>query len=204
MKRFYEERASWRNPKEENMRFKKATRLANIPKVKCGNELRLTKVLDIGCRNGSLRKYLDENLIYYGIDLVDTFRTKDISIQDITEGTDFTDGFFDYVFCIDVLEHLKNPFFVLSEINRILKNRGILILSVPNPYHFKEIIWNLFGVEDRQGHMFSWTKQTMQRLAGFCGFCIVEMSGTYLVPSIGCNGLLARSIIYKFFKNGEP
>jgi len=197
VKSFYEQRASWRNLKEEHMRFKKVAKLANIPRC-------LTKALDIGCRDGSLRKYLNESTVYYGIDIVGKFKAEGITIQDINEGTDFANDFFDYVFCVDVLEHLTNPFFVLNEINRILKKGGILVLSVPNPYHFKEIFWNVFGIEDRQGHMFSWTRQTMRRLAGFCGFSIMETSGTYLIPAISCNGLIARSIIYKFLKDGKP
>jgi 2-polyprenyl-3-methyl-5-hydroxy-6-metoxy-1,4-benzoquinol methylase len=191
-KEFYENRSLWRNPKEEKMRFKKATGLANV----FGG----AKVLDVGCRDGSLINYLDKNVVYYGIDIAGEFKGENIIIQDITEGTSFENDFFDYIFCIDVLEHVKNPFFVLTEINRILKKEGILILSVPNPYHFKEIIWNLFKIEDKQGHIFSWTRQAMQRLAEFCGFRLLGTSGTYLVPPIGCSNLMARSIIYKFQK----
>jgi 2-polyprenyl-3-methyl-5-hydroxy-6-metoxy-1,4-benzoquinol methylase len=191
-KEFYDKRSSWRNPKEEEMRFKKTTKAANVPKG--------AKVLDIGCRDGSLRNYLDKSVVYYGIDIASEFKGESITIQDITEGTSFESDFFDYIFCIDVLEHLKKPFFVLNEINRILKKEGILILSVPNPYHFKEIIWNLFKIKDKQGHIFGWTRQTMQRLAEFCGFRLLETSGTYLIPPIGCNNIMTRSVIYRFQK----
>ena len=47
---FYRARYDWRNPGEERMRFRKATRLAQ---VRPGSA-----VLDIGSRNGDLRKYL--------------------------------------------------------------------------------------------------------------------------------------------------
>jgi 2-polyprenyl-3-methyl-5-hydroxy-6-metoxy-1,4-benzoquinol methylase len=191
-KEFYEERSSWRNPKEEHMRFKKTTKLANVP----GG----AKVLDVGCRDGSLRNYLDKSVVYYGIDIASEFKGENITIQDITQGTTFENDFFDYIFCIDVLEHVKNPFFVLDEINRIIKKEGILILSVPNPYHFKEIIWNLFKIKDKQGHIFSWTRQAMQRLAEFCGFRLLGTSGTYLIPPVGCNNIMTRSVIYKFQK----
>jgi len=192
---FYQKRSSWRNPKEENFRFKKATRLADVPMG--------AKVLDVGCRDGLLKNHLDESVIYHGIDIVNGFKRKDITIQDITQGTDFKRGFFDYVFCIDVLEHLINPFFVLREIRRILKPDGVLVLSVPNPYHFKEIVWNLLKIKDRQGHIFSWTKQTMQKLAEFCGFQLLDTSGTYLIPPIGCNNIMTRSVIYKFQKGNK-
>jgi 2-polyprenyl-3-methyl-5-hydroxy-6-metoxy-1,4-benzoquinol methylase len=192
-KEFYDDRTSWRNPKEEGMRFKKAIQAASVPKG--------AKVVDIGCRDGSLRSYLDKSVAYYGIDIAGEFKGESITIQDVTEGTSFENEFFDFVFCIDVLEHVRNPFFVLNEINRILKKEGTLILSVPNPYHFKEIIWNLFGIRDRQGHIFSWTRQTMQKLAQFCGFRLLRTSGTYLIPPIGCNNnMMTRSIIYKFQK----
>jgi len=44
----------------------------------------------------------------------------------------FSDGFFDYVICTEVIEHLSNADRLLSEIYRVLKKGGHLILSTPN------------------------------------------------------------------------
>ena len=44
----------------------------------------------------------------------------------------FLDKAFDYVLLAEVIEHLRNPFSVIGEINRILKPSGSLILSTPN------------------------------------------------------------------------
>lgn len=44
----------------------------------------------------------------------------------------FSDESFDVVFCLETLEHLKNPYFCLKEIKRVLKPRGLLICSIPN------------------------------------------------------------------------
>lgn len=43
----------------------------------------------------------------------------------------------DLIFCIEVLEHVKNPFKAVSEINRVLNKEGILIGSTPflHPIH---------------------------------------------------------------------
>ena len=189
-KNFYQERATWRKPKEENARLKKCAQLANISVE--------AVILDIGCRDGLLKNHLNYPIDYYGIDIVDKFKGENISIQDITNGTDFQDNYFDYVFCIDTLEHLRNPFFVLKEIHRILKPEGVLLLSVPNPYHFKEILWNVFKIKDKQGHIFSWTPQTLEKLGEFCGYKLLDKKGTYLIPGISCDNMMTRSFIYKF------
>src|SRR3989449_6811099 len=81
-----------------------------------------------------------------------------------------------------VLEHVPHPFFTLSEIHRVLGRHGVLVLSVPNPYHVKEIIWNIFRIPDRQGHMYGWTRQTMTRLGEMNGFRLERSGGTYLHP----------------------
>jgi len=99
-----------------------------------------------------------------------------------------------------VLEHVPHPFFTLSEIHRVLGRHGVLVLSVPNPYHVKEIIWNIFRIPDRQGHMYGWTRQTMTRLGEMNGFRLEQSGGTYLHPPIPMFALLARSIVYRFVK----
>ncbi len=44
----------------------------------------------------------------------------------------FKDNEFDEVYCSHVLEHLREPFKVMKEMHRILKDSGILILKVPH------------------------------------------------------------------------
>jgi len=151
-KQYYEEIGGVRNIKEEVSRYRKTSQLAQIPAG--------AKALDIGCRDGALRNYLGSEVQYYGIEIVKKYASQHVKIQDTSEGTECENDSFDYVFCIEVLEHGRNPYFVLNEIERILKPSGFLILSVPNPYYFKEILWNIFNVPDKTGHIYSWTKQT--------------------------------------------
>jgi SAM-dependent methyltransferase len=189
---FYSARFAWRDAGEEGMRFRKATKLA---RVRAGSS-----VLDIGSRNGDLRRYLPADAKYQGIDIAPEFAAPHVLVHDISGGIPFPDSSFDYVFIIEVLEHVPNPYDTLGEIRRVLKPDGVLILSVPNPYHFKEIIWNVFRIGDRQGHIFSWTRQTMTRLGGMNGFRLDAFGGTYLYPPIPAFGLMARSIVYRFVK----
>lgn len=55
-----------------------------------------------------------------------------IDIGDLNERLPYKEGEFDYVLCLDGIEHLENPFQAIREFRRILKTRGKLILSLPN------------------------------------------------------------------------
>jgi SAM-dependent methyltransferase len=44
----------------------------------------------------------------------------------------FDNDFFDVVICNQVLEHTKEIFWIISEIARVMKPKGVLILGVPN------------------------------------------------------------------------
>jgi len=189
---FYTARTAWRSPREERMRFRKAARLARVPTG--------AAVLDIGARDGGLRGFLPPGVKYQGIDIAPEFAGPDVLIQDISNGIPFPDGAYDFVFCIEVLEHVPNPYGTLGEIHRVLKPGGVLVLSVPNPYHLKEIIWNVLRIPDRQGHIYGWTRQTMTKLGEMNGFRLERTGGTYLHPPIPMWALLARSIVYRFVK----
>ncbi len=189
---FYQARARWRHGGEERMRFAKASAIAG---VRPG-----AAVLDIGCRDGGLKRYLPEGIKYQGVDITPEFAGPEILIQDVSKGLPFPDATFDHVFCIEVLEHVPAPFTALREIHRVLKDPGVLVVSVPNPYHLKELIWNLFRIPDRQGHIYSWTRQAMTALGGMCGFRLDATGGTYFHPPIPMVPLLARSILYRFVK----
>jgi SAM-dependent methyltransferase len=192
LKDFYRARSGWRSSGEETTRFRRAAALARVPAG--------ASVLDIGAREGGLREFLPDGVEYQGIDITPEFASEAVMIRDISEGIPFPDASYDFVFCIEVLEHVPNPFAAFGEISRVLRDGGVLIVSVPNPYHLKEIVWNLFRMPDRQGHIYSWTRQAMTKLGEMNGFRIDAYGGTYLHPPVPAPPLLARSVIYRFIK----
>ncbi len=45
--------------------------------------------------------------------------------------------------CQEVLEHVENPSQVLREMKRVLKDNGVIRLSVPNLYEWRRILWDI-------------------------------------------------------------
>lgn len=95
------------------------------------------KILDVGCGDGYLKKYLDKNTKYTGIDIVGN---PDIFVNLEKEKIPYPDNFFDCVVCADVLEHLDNIHQVFDELIRVSKK--YVIVSLPNcyPKPFKKIM----------------------------------------------------------------
>ncbi len=100
------------------------------------------KVLDIGCGNGDYAF----NLKKMGFDVlaadmdIERFQYKgqiDFKECDVTEKLPFGDNTFDFIVFSEVVEHLKNPYDVFKELNRILKSGGKIVLSTPNILNLK-------------------------------------------------------------------
>jgi len=97
-----------------------------------------SKVLDLGCGDGTLLEYLKKikNVIPYGVEIeiknIEKCITKGVPVfqSDIDEGlTDFQDNSFDYVILSQTLQVTKKPYKVLSEMLRVGKK---CIISFPN------------------------------------------------------------------------
>lgn len=52
---------------------------------------------------------------------------------------------FDLILCLDVLEHLYDPWTILREIEAVLQPGGYLLISIPNVQHWSVIVSLLFG-----------------------------------------------------------
>ena len=100
-------------------------------------------LLDLGCGDMPYQKYIQSKITKY--DSIDfTPRTKQVTfVGDIQDMGMVQNSSYDSAICLEVLEHLPNPDKGLKEINRILKDKGVLIISVPHlsrlhdePYDF--------------------------------------------------------------------
>jgi SAM-dependent methyltransferase len=86
------------------------------------------KVLDVGCGSKPYRDLfcVDE---YIGLEI----EGRDKVADSYYDGTvfPFADEYFDAVFSAEVFEHVFNPLQFLSEINRVMRRGGHLLLSMP-------------------------------------------------------------------------
>ncbi len=94
--------------------------------------------LDIGCSNSPYAKYFPNRV---GLDI---HTGQGVDIVADAHQLPFKDEKFDNVLCTEVLEHLHSPHLAISEMKRVLKLGGKLILStrfifplhdVPNDYY---------------------------------------------------------------------
>lgn len=108
------------------------------------------RLLDVPAGEGALAA----RLMRLGFDVKccdlhpEMFRLAQVEIKqgDLSRTLPYPDYSFDYVACIEGLEHIENPHQALREFSRILRNRGQLILSIPNTLNIEERLkWLLFG-----------------------------------------------------------
>lgn len=96
------------------------------------------RILDVGCGVGFVSRMLVGKNEVYGVDISEKYLTRatDSGIKtkqwDIRKGLPFEYGSFDIVLVTEVLEHIFDTDALLSEIGRVLKVNGVLLLTVPN------------------------------------------------------------------------
>lgn len=101
-------------------------------------------VLDTGCGEGFQLSYITTQVKYaVGIDISsrkikianDKVRSNNVSfLRASCERLPFKNRIFSKIMCLEVLEHLRCPEKTVKEIDRCLKKKGLLVVSVP----FKE------------------------------------------------------------------
>ncbi len=96
------------------------------------SNFRASKILDAGCGEGVLVEEL--KMKGYNIEGIDLNYESEFVKRGNIISLPYDDNSFDLVLLLDVLEHLPydQQYKALSEIKRVLKNNGILIMSFPN------------------------------------------------------------------------
>lgn len=83
------------------------------------------------------------------------------------------DASVDVILCHHVLEHTANPPEVLTEIRRLLKKGGRLVLVVPHETGKK---YHRYDPAEPNHHLYSWNVQTLGNLVERYGFQVVQAS----------------------------
>jgi len=94
-------------------------------------------VLELGCGDGHMAQYVKG--MYTGIDLSEDMMKQNKYLKDgdtVVAGDaqqlKFNNDEFDFVFTINLLEHVNQPLDVVREIQRVLKPGGIAFMITPN------------------------------------------------------------------------
>ncbi|MEO0216720.1 MAG: class I SAM-dependent methyltransferase [candidate division WOR-3 bacterium] len=127
------------------------------------NIKKVNKCLDIGCGVGWALTYLStmknsSDTLYVGIDisvkalrLAKTHLKPSINVLVANgERLPFQDEYFDLVYSLGTIEHFKDPEQGLSEIVRVTKKTGQILLVVPNSYWLLNKVKIYMGTEQPQ------------------------------------------------------
>lgn len=118
------------------------------------------RVLDIPSGEGKLALLLkDKGFEVFAADINETaLKVSGVNFQrvDLNEKLPFEDSFFDYVVCVEGIEHLENPHHVLREFKRVSNSGAMIILTTPNILNiFSRLRYLLTGYYEHFGDYFA-------------------------------------------------
>lgn len=167
-----------------------------------------SKVLDIGCSKGfAARSMRGTNLDFYGIEITKKDAAiakpyyKNIKICDLDDNIpSYRKEFFEIIIMADVLEHLKNPLYVINHFKKFLAKNGLIIMStgnVANIWIRLNMLFGRFEYIDRgildKTHIHLYTLKTFKKLAYEANF---KVNKVFITP-------IPLPLISSFFSEGN-
>lgn len=152
------------------------------------------RILDVGCGAGGLSATLKarQTAEIHGVEIVEQAAAHARHHLDHVWNCgieaalpELPDGYYDCIVIADVLEHLLDPLFVLTELKKKLTSNGTLIASIPNIQNWgtlSELLqgkWDYRseGILDRT-HLRFFTRKSVEELFWGAGFRIARLSRT--------------------------
>lgn len=178
LKHYYEdittERFKWiKRDKPSKIRHKKVAEM-------CKNADGL--ILDVGCGFGEILSAIkSENNETVGTDIsCNTLKIAKTNIDHViacdTENLPLRGDSVELALCVEVLEHLVNPVRCVYEIHRILKEKGEVIFTTPNPN-------TPYYTKDKE-HLHSLDETTLKKMINKAGFQILSFEILHVKYSI--------------------
>jgi Methylase involved in ubiquinone/menaquinone biosynthesis len=171
-------------------------------------------ILDIGCGQGAFLKLVKDQTgaESWGIEMItEVAEIAKGQVDNILVGkiedvlSSIPDNYFDCITFNDVLEHLIEPTEVLKMIRSKLSQKGIIIASIPNVRHFRNLYELLIkkdweykegGILDST-HLRFFTQKSMKSMFEKAGYIVIKQEGTNKIRS--WQFILFNLITFYFF-----
>ncbi len=172
---------AWTGPQKRERIKMWAARLDRVEKYKQEGRL-----LDVGCGDGvflDLAKKRGWKVVGTELSSFAALRASDLLEEDIFCGglldAGYPEKYFDVVTLWHVLEHVQNPLKYLTEVRRIIKSDGLLVIAVPNVNNIvMQVAYRLirrkrikfYSREDREIHLYHFSVDTLMKYLSRTGF----------------------------------
>lgn len=136
----------YRKDKYVRKRFRECARLIE-PYLKEG-----ISILDIGCYTADILNVISHHVDYLGIDSdeealkIAQGKGAQVIRMDFENQRIMLSRKFDIIIATEILEHLKDPQDLINQIQPLVKNDGVVLLSLPNECTLYHRLKVLFGV----------------------------------------------------------
>jgi 2-polyprenyl-3-methyl-5-hydroxy-6-metoxy-1,4-benzoquinol methylase len=149
------------------------------------------KALDVGCGRGLFAAFLaEQGLVVEATDIspqaVELTAQRGINayVLDLEEKTPL--GLYDVVFCLEVLQQVRDPLSVLHRLVSLLADDGEIVVSVPNEFHLVRRLQILLGHPNfgdvSDSHLKLFTPARAEALLRAAGLSIRTRLCTSIVP----------------------
>lgn len=160
-------------------------------------------ILDVGCGEGHLLEPVAKQNRLVGIDVnpkvTEALKRGYIKVHcgSMEDATPFSNSEFDIVFAGECIEHVADTDAFLSEVSRVMDDRGKFILTTPNIRTLQSIarmlLWNLpppAAAQYGSAHFRDWTTRLLKQVLKINGFKVDWMEGvdfTGHFPKLACH-----------------
>ena len=145
-------------------------------------------ILDFGCGWGgylSLTKEISRSSIGMEINLNNMEIVKSNGMECFSSFEEINNYTFDLITLHHVFEHLENPLETLTNLRKLLKDDGVLIIEVP---HARDILIESFNIEAFRNfifwseHLILHTKESLTKFACQSGLELIKIEGFQRYP----------------------
>jgi SAM-dependent methyltransferase len=149
-------------------------------------------LLDLGC--GKVPLYLAYKDFVRSVTCVDWNENPFLDLkQDLSEPLPFESDSFDTIILSDVLEHIPEPGSILSELYRVLRVNGVVIINVPFFY------W----LHEKPHDYYRFTEFALRRYSKSLHFEIIALESSGGAVEILCD-IIAKNLVFHVKYIGKP